>query len=214
MHFHPCTVLQLWKTGFNPGADQIIPYPSRPLNFLPLPCLLKLKENTESIAVTLLLFHKEWKTRVGSLEKYFDGRCSNLLLLYLKSLLLPFFGELSGCLELETVSVGVSGLQRNATLGWPARGFIWPVSSKMCHAAQNLSWGRGLEPLWHELLVWWHHCWWLGLIMTFQSTKVLSFCLCWFGEMIWFLLTLIWKRSSEYSLWFLFGYFHWWLLGW
>lgn len=67
--------------------------------------------------MTLLLFHKEWKTRVGSLEKYFDGKCSNLLLLYLKSLLLPFFGELSGCLELETVSVGVSGLQRNATLG-------------------------------------------------------------------------------------------------
>lgn len=39
----------------------------------------------------------------------------NLLLLCLKSLLLPFFGQLSGCLELETVSVGVSGLQTNAT---------------------------------------------------------------------------------------------------
>lgn len=41
---------------------------------------------------------------------------TNLLLLCLKSFLLPFFGQLSGCLELETVSMGVSGLQSNATL--------------------------------------------------------------------------------------------------
>lgn len=40
----------------------------------------------------------------------------NLLLLCFKSLLLCFCGQLSGCLEVETVSVGVSGLQSNGPL--------------------------------------------------------------------------------------------------
>lgn len=78
---------------------------------------------------------------------------------------------------------------------WAPRGFIRPVSSKLCHAAHSLSWGKGLEPLWHELLIGWHHYWWFELILTFLGTVVLSFCLCWFEEIIYFLLKLIWKKA-------------------
>lgn len=39
--------------------------------------LKELKENTGGIAITLLLFHKECKNRIRSLEKYFDREAND-----------------------------------------------------------------------------------------------------------------------------------------